>query len=98
MLQALIVKRPEWLTQPAVADGITVGWVPVDAFLHAASLRTRVGEVNARGAGLKDLGCYEVKTTFDPQLDKYKVVKGARSQGLGDLQRHGHASHGARKS
>lgn len=54
------------------------GWVPIESFLHAQSLRAQVGEVNARGERLKDLGCYEVGTTFDPKLDGYKVVKGAR--------------------
>ncbi len=53
------------------------GWVPIDAFLHADSLRARVGEVDAKGAGLRELGCYEVSTGFDASLNRYKVVKGA---------------------
>jgi hypothetical protein len=62
----------------ALSSGLaSAGWVPIDAFLHADSLRAKVGEVNARGAGLKDLGCYEVATTFDPKLKTLKVVKGA---------------------
>lgn len=62
----------------ALSSGVgAAGWVPIDAFLHADSLRARVGEVNAHGEGLKDLGCYEVDTTFDPKLDTFKVVKGA---------------------
>jgi hypothetical protein len=63
----------------ALSSGLgAAGWVPIDSFLHADSLRAKVGEVNAHGAGLKDLGCYEVDTTFDPKLDTYKVVKGAK--------------------
>jgi hypothetical protein len=63
----------------ALSAGVgSAGWIPIDAFQHAASLRAKVGEVNAHGAGLKDLGCYEVRSTFDSQLEKYKVVKGAK--------------------
>ena len=63
----------------ALSAGVgSAGWIPVDAFLHADSIRAKVGEVNAHGAGLKDMACYEVHTTFDTALDKYKVVKGAK--------------------
>jgi hypothetical protein len=63
----------------ALSSGVgAAGWVPIDAFLHADSLRAKVGEVNAHGEGLKDLGCYEVDTSFDPALANYKVVKGAK--------------------
>ena len=63
----------------ALSSGLgAAGWVPIDSFVHAASLRAKVGEVNAHGAGLKDLGCYEVDTSFDPKLDTFKVVKGAK--------------------
>lgn len=62
----------------ALSSGLaSAGWVPIDAFLHEESLRAKVGEVNAKGAGLKDMGCYEVATTFDPKLKTLKVVKGA---------------------
>jgi|GEM_PF-1331845 len=62
----------------ALSTGIgSGGWVPIDVFLNEASLRDKVGEVNARGGNLKELGCYEVKQTFDAALEKYKVVKGA---------------------
>jgi hypothetical protein len=37
----------------AVSSGLrSAGWVPIDAFIHEASLRDRVVEVNAHGAGL----------------------------------------------
>jgi hypothetical protein len=63
----------------ALSSGVgAAGWVPIDSLLHADSLRARVGEVNAHGDGLKDLGCYVVATTFDPKLDTFKVVKGAK--------------------
>lgn len=55
----------------------SAGWVPIDGLLHAGSFRAKVGEVNARGANLKHLGCYEVKSSYDPKLDTFKVVKGA---------------------
>ncbi len=62
----------------ALSSGLSsAGWVPIDSFVHADSIRARVGEVNAKGENLKDMGCYEVATTFDPKLDTFKVVKGA---------------------
>lgn len=62
----------------ALSAGVgSAGWVPIDAFVHADSLRSRVGEVNARGASLREMACYEVKSGYDPKLDDYKVVKGA---------------------
>jgi hypothetical protein len=63
----------------ALSSGVgAAGWVPIDSFVHADSLRARVGEVNAHGDGLRALGCYEVDTSFDPKLDTFKVVKGAK--------------------
>ena len=56
----------------------SAGWIPIDVFLHEGSLRDKVGEVNARGGDLKDMACYEVRTTFDKSLESYKVVKGAK--------------------
>lgn len=65
----------------AVSAGVgSAGWVPIDAFVHAASLRSRVGEVDARGANLRDMACYAVKSSYPAQLDHYKVVKGATDQ------------------
>jgi hypothetical protein len=62
----------------ALSAGIgSAGWVPVDAFVNAASIRARVGNVTAHGVGLKDLGCYEVKSTFDADINKYRVVENA---------------------
>ena len=62
----------------ALSAGIgSAGWIPLDAFQQADSLRAAVGEVNAHGVGLADLACYVVKTTFDASLDKYAVVKNA---------------------
>ncbi len=62
----------------ALDTGLRIpGWVPVDAFLDAALIRQRVGEVNAHGAGLKRMACYEFDDTYPARLDHYKVVKGA---------------------
>ena len=62
----------------AVSAGIgAAGWVPIEAFESVDSLRAHVGEVNAHGAGLAKLGCYQISKSFDPALEKYKVVKGA---------------------
>lgn len=63
----------------AVSTGLgSAGWVPIDAFRASASLRERVGEVNGRGGKLKKLGCYQVRSGYDPKLDTYKVVRGAK--------------------
>ena len=63
----------------ALSSGLSsAGWVPIDSFVHADSIRAKVGEVNAKGDNLKDMACYEVGTTFDPLLDTFKVVKGAK--------------------
>jgi hypothetical protein len=62
----------------ALSTGLqSAGWVPIDAFRAATSLRERVGEVNARGGNLKAMECYEVKSTYPERLDDFKVVKGA---------------------
>ncbi len=62
----------------ALSAGIgSAGWVPVDAFQHADSLRDKVGDVNAHGTGLADMACYVVKSTFDATLDAFAVVKNA---------------------
>ncbi len=37
------------------------GWFPLDAVASEDALRDRIGEVNAKGAGLGKLGCYKVK-------------------------------------
>lgn len=62
----------------ALSTGLgSAGWVPIDSFLNEDSLRKRVGEVNARGQNLKELGCYEVKGSYDSKLDGLAVVKNA---------------------
>ena len=61
----------------ALSTGLkSAGWVPIDVFTAEASLRNRVGEVNARGANLKKMACYEVKDGYPTRLDPLKVVKG----------------------
>ena len=63
----------------ALSTGLgAAGWVPIDVFEHEGSLRERVGEVNAHGSALADLSCYEVRSTYDSELDDYKVVKHAK--------------------
>lgn len=59
----------------------SAGWVPIDGLQHAASFRSKVGEVDAKGDNLKKLGCYQVAVSFDEKLVKYKVVKGAPENG-----------------
>jgi hypothetical protein len=65
-----------------VSSGLkSAGWVPLDGLLNADSFRQKVGDVDAKGANLKKLGCYEVSPTFDENLVQYKVVKGTDDAG-----------------
>ena len=50
------------------------GWFPLDAVLGEESLRNKMGEVNARAAGLAKMACYQVKDGHDAGLAKKKVV------------------------
>ncbi len=50
------------------------GWFPLDAVLGEASLRGKMGEVNARADGLAKMGCYEVRASHDEGLAAKKVV------------------------
>ena len=62
----------------ALSTGLAAaGWVPIDAFKSAATLRGRVGSVTARGGNLSKMACYEVKSTYPARLDTFKVVRGA---------------------
>lgn len=49
--QARRLKDRTWVMALRAGVG-SAGWVPRDAFLHADSLRAKVGEVNGHGAGL----------------------------------------------
>lgn len=42
------------------------GWFPLDAVKSEDILRDRIGEVNAKGAGLAKMGCYAVKDSDAP--------------------------------
>lgn len=50
------------------------GWFPIDKVKSEDVLRSRIGEVNAHGAGLDKMGCYEVRSSHDANLGELKVV------------------------
>ena len=52
----------------------STGWFPIDKVLGEQSLREKVGEVNAKGAGLGKMACYSVRDAHDAGLVEKKVV------------------------
>jgi hypothetical protein len=52
----------------------SAGWYPLDDILGADSFEKKVGHVSALGAGLTELGCYQVRNGSDPTLEAKKVV------------------------
>jgi hypothetical protein len=54
-------------------------WFPIDAVASEDKLRDRLGEVNAKAAGLAKMGCYAIKSAHDPALVDKKVVYDAQS-------------------
>jgi hypothetical protein len=52
----------------------SAGWMPLSSVLGHASLAQKMGHVSAKGAGLDELGCYEVRSSHDPVLAAKKVV------------------------
>jgi len=54
---------------------LSSGWFPLDAVTSEDTLRDRIGEVNAHGAGLDEMACYEVKNSdASPARAALKVV------------------------
>jgi hypothetical protein len=52
----------------------SAGWVPIDAIVSEGTFRDRVGEVNAKAAGLGKMACYAVKNSHDDSRELLKVV------------------------
>lgn len=50
------------------------GWFPLDRVKGEDSLRKKIGEVNAKAAGLPKLGCYRVRNSHSEALAPKKVV------------------------
>lgn len=57
----------------------SAGWMPLSSILGAESFASKVGHVSAKGAGLEEMGCYEVKSSHDPVLELEKVVYDSKS-------------------
>ena len=55
------------------------GWFPLDAVTSESILRDRIGEVNAKGAGLEKMGCYQIRASHDAGLAPKKVVYDTKS-------------------
>lgn len=62
------------------------GWFPLESVVSEDVLRDRIGEVNAKGAGLGKMACYEVRDTHDTKIAAYKVVYDSNSdhEAVGD--------------
>ncbi len=56
------------------------GWFPLDAVKSEGILRDRIGEVNAKAAGLAKMACYQVRDSHDESLAKKKVVYDTESE------------------
>lgn len=52
----------------------SAGWFPLSAVYGEDSLRAKLGKVSALGAGLDELGCYEVRDSASSSLAAKKVV------------------------
>jgi hypothetical protein len=50
------------------------GWMPISAVAGEASLRQKIGHVSARGSGLDEMGCYEIRNNHSETLAAKKVV------------------------
>lgn len=55
----------------------SAGWYPVDHISGEASFDGQVGDVVAKGAGLAEMACYEIRDAADEKLAAHKVVKGS---------------------
>jgi hypothetical protein len=55
----------------------SAGWYPIDHIPGASSFDEQVGDVAAKGAGLAEMACYEIRNAADETLAAHKVVKGS---------------------
>lgn len=55
------------------------GWFPIDKVKAEASLRKRVGEVNAKDPGRGKMACYEIRDSHSESLAAKKVVYDAKT-------------------
>ncbi|MBX3229390.1 MAG: hypothetical protein KIT84_17770 [Labilithrix sp.] len=63
----------------ALSTGLASGgWVPIDAFADREALAKAIGKMDAKGANLSPMACYEIGTTYPARLDTLKVVRGAK--------------------
>lgn len=52
----------------------SAGWMPLSSILGQSSFTTKLGHVSAKGAGLGQMACYEVKNSHDETIELKKVV------------------------
>jgi hypothetical protein len=52
----------------------SAAWLPLAAIHGHGSFAAKVGHVSAHGAGLADLGCYEIRNGHDASIELKKVV------------------------
>lgn len=52
----------------------SAAWYPANQVVHEASLRARIGNVDAKDPGQGKMACYAIRSTFDQNLELKKVV------------------------
>ena len=62
----------------STANG-SAAWFPADHVVHESSLRAKIGNVDAKDPGQGQLGCYEIRTTYDKSIELKKVVYDSES-------------------
>lgn len=58
----------------------SAGWIPISAIKGRKSFEAKVGHVSAKGAGLKTLGCYEIRNSHDAKRELLKVVRNSKAK------------------
>ena len=51
------------------------GWMPLESIKERVLFEEDMGSVQAKGAGLAEMGCYQIRNWHDPVLEFKKVVK-----------------------
>lgn len=55
-------------------DNGSAAWFPADHVVHEASLRAKIGNVDAKDPGRGKMACYEIRSTYDKSIELKKVV------------------------
>ena len=67
----------------------SAGWIPLASLVDRALFEAALGNVTARGAGLKKMACYAIRNWHDPVLELLKVVEDSEKKGPDGHERAG---------